>query len=58
MQRQGLGRALMDKMLRYLRARGVREVLGETLLENHGMVALARRSGFSVEPGLESGVLR
>ncbi len=56
MQRQGLGRALMDKLLRHLRGRGVREVWGETLVENQGMAALARQSGFSVEPGLERGV--
>jgi acetyltransferase len=56
-QRRGLGRALMDKLLRYLRAHGVREVAGECLLENAGMAALARRTGFSVQPGDEPGVL-
>jgi acetyltransferase len=55
-QRRGLGRALMDKLLRYLRARGVREVIGECLHENVGMAALARSSGFSVQPGPEGGV--
>jgi len=55
-QRQGLGRALMDKLLRYLRARGVHEVWGECLHENQGMAALARSSGFSVLPGAEPGV--
>jgi acetyltransferase len=55
-QRRGLGRALMDKLLRYLRARGVREVAGECLVENVGMAALARSSGFSVQLGGEAGI--
>ena len=56
-QRQGLGRALLEKLLRYLRARGVREVAGECLNENVGMVAFARDTGFSVQSGAEAGVL-
>ncbi|MFO1217258.1 MAG: bifunctional acetate--CoA ligase family protein/GNAT family N-acetyltransferase [Burkholderiaceae bacterium] len=55
-QRRGLGTVLMDKLLRHLRARGVREVWGECLAENHGMAALAKKSGFSVEPGPEGGI--
>lgn len=47
-QRRGLGRALMDKLLRYLRARGTAEVFGHCLNENTGMAALARRAGFDV----------
>jgi hypothetical protein len=34
----------------------VREVWGECLVENHGMAALARKSGFSVAPGPEGGI--
>jgi acetyltransferase len=56
-QGKGLGGALMDKLLRYLRARGLREVAGECLHENLAMAALARRTGFSVQPGAEAGVL-
>ncbi|NKE65687.1 bifunctional acetate--CoA ligase family protein/GNAT family N-acetyltransferase [Ramlibacter sp. RBP-2] len=47
-QRRGLGRALMDKLLRYLRERGTGEVVGECLAENAGMAALARKLGFRV----------
>lgn len=47
-QRRGLGRALMDKLLRYLRARGTAEVFGHCLNENMGMAALARHAGFDV----------
>jgi acetyltransferase len=47
----------MDKLLRHLRSRGVREVWGECLVENRGMAALARNSGFTVSPGAEPGLL-
>jgi len=47
-QRQGLGRLLLDKLLRYLRERGTQEVVGQCLSENAGMAALARRLGFTV----------
>lgn len=47
-QRRGLGRALMDKLLRYLRARGTAEVFGHCLSENVGMAVLARHAGFEV----------
>ena len=50
-QHHGLGRLLMDKLLRYLRDRGTAEVVGECLIENTGMAKLARRAGFSVLPG-------
>ncbi|HWI81112.1 bifunctional acetate--CoA ligase family protein/GNAT family N-acetyltransferase [Ramlibacter sp.] len=52
-QRQGLGRALLGKLLAYLRARGTQEVVGQCLSENAGMAALARQLGFEVtaQPG-------
>ncbi len=52
-QGRGLGRALMDKLLRYLRERGTGEVVGQCLVENAGMAALARKMGFRVtaQPG-------
>jgi len=49
-QRQGLGRALLDKMIRYLRARGTAVLAGECLPHNQGMAALARTMGFTVRP--------
>ena len=45
-QGKGLGRALMEKLIRYLRERGTAEVVGECLIENEAMAALARRLGF------------
>jgi acetyltransferase len=50
-QGRGLGRLLLDKLLRYLRARGTIEVVGECLLENLSLAALARHAGFSIEAG-------
>ena len=50
-QGKGLGRLLLDKLIAYLRARGTAEVVGECLLENTGMAALARHAGFKVIAG-------
>jgi acetyltransferase len=54
---QGLGRAMMEHILSYARARGVRTVFGEVLAENKSMRGLAQRLGFSEtfapgEPGV------
>lgn len=48
-QHKGLGSLLLGKMLAYLRERGTREVVGQCLSENIGMMALARAAGFEVE---------
>jgi len=50
-QGRGLGHALMQKLLRYLRQRGTATVSGEFLRENAAMAALARHAGFQVEHG-------
>jgi acetyltransferase len=47
-QGRGLGKALLAKLLRYLRERGTREVVGQCLAENSPMAALAQRAGFTV----------
>jgi acetyltransferase len=43
---RGLGHALLDKMVRYCRDRGTRELVGEVLAENRPMLGLAKRFGF------------
>ena len=48
-QGKGLGLALLAKLIRYLRERGTREVMGQCLVENVAMAALARRTGFDVD---------
>ena len=50
-QGKGLGRLLMDKLIGYLKARGTTEVVGQCLLENKGMAALARETRFGVTAG-------
>jgi acetyltransferase len=48
MKDQGLGRALLEKMICYLRSRGIRELRGEVLASNGVMLGLARSLGFQV----------
>lgn len=43
----GLGQMLLEKMIRYCRQRGYREMVGEVLRENRPMLALAHRLGFA-----------
>jgi acetyltransferase len=46
MQRQGLGRILADKMIRYCRERGIQEIVGTVLSDNKRMLSLADKLGF------------
>ena len=56
---QGLGTLLMDRILRWCRGRGIARVYGDVLAENHAMLALARKLGFSERAAAdESGVVR
>jgi len=45
-QRQGIGQALLAKMIRYCRERGTRRMEGQTLRDNHAVLALLERFGF------------
>jgi acetyltransferase len=45
---QGLGRALLEKIIRYCRNRGTGELFGEVLATNAPMLALAASFGFEV----------
>lgn len=47
---QGIGRALMRRMIDYANERGIRELWGEVLRENDNMLRLNRRLGFEVHP--------
>ncbi len=47
---RGLGRALLEKMTAYLRARGTGELVGQCQSDNPAMVSLARRLGFLIDP--------
>ncbi len=46
---QGLGRALLAKMIRYARGRGTRRLVAYVLRENTGMRELARSLGFVID---------
>jgi acetyltransferase len=46
-QRRGVGKALLGRLLEAASAAGVAIMSGITLAENHAMVALARKLGFS-----------
>jgi acetyltransferase len=47
---QGLGRALMEKSIRYCRDRGIHEMWGQILGDNFAMLHLAGRLGFEQRP--------
>ena len=46
---KGLGTMLMNKMIRYCRQRGLKELTGYVLRENEAMLALAEKLGFRKE---------
>jgi acetyltransferase len=54
---RGLGRALLEKMIRYCRARGTRELVGQVLAENRRMLSLARDLGFQAHYDAEARVI-
>jgi acetyltransferase len=55
---QGLGTLLMERIIRYARERGVGEIYGEVLADNHRMLRLCRELGFTEQASThEPGVL-
>ena len=50
-QGHGYGALLLDHVLHYAKARGVKRVIGHVLRENHKMLELAKRLGFTREGG-------
>ena len=57
---KGLGHLLMTRLIDYCRARGIREIVGETLCQNQGLLALVRSFGFqaNVSSGSDTMLLR
>lgn len=53
MKGQGLGWHQLEKMIRYCRARGTKQLVGQVLSENKAMLGLAKRLGFSINPTSE-----
>lgn len=54
----GIGFALMNKAIAYARASGIREIFGEVLTENRGMLMLCRELGFRIETDPDDQSLR
>jgi acetyltransferase len=56
---RGLGHILLRKLVDYCRAHGTRKIVGETLSQNHGLLALVRPFGFRAKfpPGSETTLL-
>jgi acetyltransferase len=52
-----LGQLLMDRIIKYARARGIHWLVGEALRENTPMIALARSCGFTITPTEDPGVV-
>lgn len=55
---QGVGVALMARLVEWARARGLREIWGDVLEDNAPMLELADALGFRREPSPESATLR
>lgn len=51
----GLGRLLMEKIIRYAVIKGLNTLSGVTMPSNRGMITLARKLGFKVRINLEDG---
>ena len=49
MKGEGLGVALMQKMIEYCRSRGTMEMVGDVLPENRPMLQLAEQLGFDIK---------
>jgi acetyltransferase len=56
LKRLGLGRLLMEKIIRYLQLRKTRQITGAALSDNKNMIELARNLGFDVTKDLDDDV--
>ena len=53
----GLGKLMMEKIVRYARERGIGQLSGMTMPSNRGMIDLAKRLGFKIDIQLEDGIV-
>ena len=53
----GLGKLMMEKIVRYARERGIVQLSGMTMPSNRGMINLAKCLGFHIDIQLEDGVV-
>ncbi|UPW17549.1 bifunctional acetate--CoA ligase family protein/GNAT family N-acetyltransferase [Agarivorans sp. TSD2052] len=57
LQGQGLGKQLLQKLIRYYQSMGTQTLSGITMIQNRGMAGLAKHLGFRVKFELEDGVI-
>ncbi|WP_158773726.1 bifunctional acetate--CoA ligase family protein/GNAT family N-acetyltransferase [Cobetia sp. L2A1] len=57
LQGEGIGRLLMEKMLRYCRSLGTLEMVGKIMIDNHPMRALMKHLGFTCRYNMEEQVI-
>ena len=57
LQGQGLGSALMNKMIRYCKGVGTLEMVGKIMVDNHPMRALMKHLGFTLHYNMEEQVV-
>jgi len=53
----GMGRRLLEKMIRYTRHHGLQQLNGITMPHNRGMITLARKLNFHVDIQLDEGIV-
>ncbi|MFY0405278.1 GNAT family N-acetyltransferase [Pantoea dispersa] len=53
----GMGRRLLEKMIRYTRDHGLQQLNGITMPHNTGMITLARKLNFRVNTQLDDGIV-
>lgn len=53
----GLGRRLLEKMIRYTRDHGLQQLNGITMPNNRGMITLARKLNFNVDIQMDEGIV-
>ncbi len=53
LKRSGLGTAMMQKIIRYCRQRGLKQIVGQVLKDNVAMLNLVRKLGFEVRESSE-----
>ena len=58
LKRQGLGRVLLEKIIRYCRAKGLQELVGEVLADNQAMLNLSQSLGFERHSTIESEIIQ
>ncbi|QWA12183.1 bifunctional acetate--CoA ligase family protein/GNAT family N-acetyltransferase [Sodalis ligni] len=57
LKKLGLGRLLLEKMIGYAREHGLDRLTAITMPSNQGMIALAKKLGFTVKLQLEDGIV-